>query len=255
MAVRKVILHYHIFKNAGTSFNNALHEVFRDAFMEFDGSTAAHTIPPEQIADVIREHPEKWAFSTHQGMLPAPELPDCRVMTTLLLRHPLSRISSIYHFERIQDSQSPGAINAKRLSFGDYLRWRWDQSPAFFCFQAFFCARSAAHPGFRPLETLTERALANLAKVDCVGTVEQYDLFLRRSAHLVAVIRPGATLTQVHANASSSPPMEHEAILRRVEAETDSSFIDQISPYLDIDTRLWSRFLDQPAVTTEPGPH
>lgn len=251
MAVNTVILHYHIFKNAGTSFNNALHAVFGDSFMEFDGSTASSTIPPDQIADIIRDNPQRSAFSTHQGMLPPPELPDCRVMTTLLLRHPLSRISSIYHFERIQDSQSPGAINAKRLSFGDYLRWRWDQSPAFFCFQAFFCARSTAHPGFRPLDTLAERALANLAKVDCVGTVEQYDSFLRRCTPLVAAILPGAALAQVHANASSAPPMDHDAILRRIETETDSSFVDQISAYLDIDTRLWSGFLERPSAANE----
>ena len=83
MADRQVILHYHIFKNAGTSFNHALREVLGDGFIEFDGDTASSTITPQGIAEIIGNNPDQTAFSTHQGMLPPPRIPGCRVLTTL----------------------------------------------------------------------------------------------------------------------------------------------------------------------------
>jgi len=242
MADRKVILHYHIFKNAGTSFNTALAQVFGPAFMEFDGAEAGSVIEPDRIGEIIRNHPGKNAFSTHQGMLSSFGTEGTEVLTTLLLRHPLSRISSIYHFERSQQSNSPGAVNAKRLSFGDYLRWRWDQSPAFFCFQSFYCARSPESRGYQPLETIHDRARRNLDQLHCVGTVERFPEFISRAQNLVDLAGGSTTMGTFHANISGSSASDHDAIRERIIEETDRSFHDQIDPLIRIDEALWSAY-------------
>ena len=253
MAKRKVIFHYHIFKNAGTSFNHALREAFGDSFIEFDGECASDVITPSQIAETIQNTPAGRAFSSHQGMLPLPIMDDCEILGTLLLRHPLARIRSIYQFERKQQASSQGAIKAKEFSFGDYLRWRWAQSPAFFCFQAFYCARTESHKGYIPLETILERALRNLATLKCVGTVESYSRFLGKSQMLLEEMAVDRELPAFHANASEAASADRERIWSEILAGTDKGFCEMIEPLLKLDENLWEKF-HNPADSPNPVP-
>lgn len=246
MECRNVILHHHIFKNAGTSFNKALEGVFGDRFMEFDGDNANHVFEPNGILEVIRSNPNTAAFSTHQGMLFPGNNAELEVISTLLLRHPLSRISSIYQFERIQEAENAGAQMAKQLSFGAYLRWRWEQSPAFFCSQALYCARSPGQMSYRPTETLLDRATQNLNLVNCVGTVEQYPDFLSRVQKQLASLGEISPLVPFRVNTSRAPSDNHDLIRTKIISETDEAFFEQLAPVINIDVELWTVFNKTP---------
>lgn len=98
--MRTVILHYHIYKNAGTSFDHVLAHNFAGRHEMFDGPYPFFTIDQEQLDRIIMRRPDAVAFSSHQIALPPPSSLDYRPLCAVFLRDPILRIASIYRFKR-----------------------------------------------------------------------------------------------------------------------------------------------------------
>lgn len=130
--MRQIIIHYHIFKNAGSTVDHMLEQTFGDRWANFDKNIPTGRINAAELADFIQANPELAAVSSHQANLPPPEIPDVEIIPVLFLRNPLDRVRSVYEFERHQGIKSGpisrGAEHAARLSFHDYLRWRFDST-------------------------------------------------------------------------------------------------------------------------------
>jgi len=126
-AKRNVLVHFHIFKNGGTTFDFALKREFRRKFAEFDGNRPRYSHLPNEIAAYLTANSHVEALSSHHLRFPLPEVPELNLLPALFVRHPLDRMHSIYRYERKQRSSSPGSVNAKKSSFPDYVRWRLDQ--------------------------------------------------------------------------------------------------------------------------------
>lgn len=98
--MRTVILHYHIYKNAGTSFDHVLTQNFGDRHELFDGPYPFFTIDQEQLDRIIMRRPAAVAFSSHQIVLPPPSSLQYRALAAIFVRNPFLRIASIYRFKR-----------------------------------------------------------------------------------------------------------------------------------------------------------
>jgi hypothetical protein len=120
---RALIIHYHIFKNAGTSVDFALSESFGDKWTKFEGKDARDVMTSARMARFIEENPNIKAISSHLARPPLPT-PACRAIA--FLRHPLLRMRSVYNFVRMDGTQHGNEI-ANRYSFADYLRWAFDE--------------------------------------------------------------------------------------------------------------------------------
>ncbi len=200
-----VLIHYHIFKNAGTSFEWALQQNFGKRFKRFDKETPGATLSAEECIEFLSSAPEAVAISSHQLMLPPPRVPRRRVYTSILIRDPIARIRSIYAFERRQNEKTPGAIKAKELSFKDYVDWRLSTSPAMLCnYQVYFLARgkNLRRPATVDSEDM-QRAIANLDRVDIVGTVERYEEWLALAQSILSTSFPGTELSVSRQNVTS----------------------------------------------------
>lgn len=193
--MRTVILHYHLFKNAGTSLDRILQKNFGDRWVtrEFnegrDNSAA--------VADWIRDNPEAVAFSTHTAVGPVPAIEGVRLVTVMLLRDPLERIRSAYRFERTQDANSWGANLAKEFPFSGYVRARLAHPQDRQC-RNFQCWRLASMvPGDAPL---LERAKQAAAAITVLGRVRQFDAALEKLAAELAADFPEFTWESIRAN-------------------------------------------------------
>lgn len=124
---RNVLVHFHIFKNGGTTFDFALKREFGRKFAEFDGDHASYVHLPNEIAAYLKRNSKVQALSSHHLRFPLPEEPGLKLLPTFFVRHPLDRMHSIYRYEKKQRSNSPGSVHAKKLEFPDYVRWRLDQ--------------------------------------------------------------------------------------------------------------------------------
>ena len=121
--MRTVILHYHLFKNAGTSVDHVLRRNFPGGWIstEFPGNGGNNTV---DVAQWIRDTPRAIAFSSHTMLGPIPQIDGMRIVPVVLLRDPVDRIHSAYHFERQQQADTKGAQLAKAHDLAGYVNAR-----------------------------------------------------------------------------------------------------------------------------------
>lgn len=196
MAARTIILHYHLFKNAGTSVDRILKDNFADGWQgrEFAGNNNT-----TQVVDWIRNNPSTVAFSSHTMMGPLPKIDGVRIVSVMFLRDPIDRIRSAYRFEHKQKSGNFGAVLAKATDFDGYVRVRLSLPNDRQCrnFQTWRLANLV--PGTIPE---IDRAKAALRRLDVVGLVEDFDTSMAALKAAIADAYPDFEFTPVHANAS-----------------------------------------------------
>lgn len=207
------LIHYHIFKNAGTSFEWALQQVLDRRYRSFDSSTPRGLVAHQDIVAFSAENPEVVAISSHQAAPPAPEIAGRSVLTSILIRDPIARIRSIYVFEREQEAPTPGSLKAKEFSFRDYVEWRLKTSPSMLCnYQVHFCTRTAERPAPTPDEERLKLAIAHLDQMDIVGTVARYNEWIALAENILASAFSGLTLPSAHRNATNRAALPETAI-------------------------------------------
>ena len=221
---RTIILHYHLFKNAGTSVDAILKRNFGAAWVtrEFPGMRDGNTAQVEQW---IRETPEAVAYSSHTMMGPIPQVEGVRIVSLMLLRDPIDRIKSAYRFERTQHADTWGAKLAKEHDFEGYVRARLARYGDRQCrnFQTYRLASLV--PGE---ETELERAQRALQALTVVGRVEAFGEAMDRLNSELAEAYPEFAYQAVKANTSAGKePVEMSEELTGMlrEANEGDSFI------------------------------
>lgn len=124
MAVkREVIVHAHIFKNAGTTIDWVLERNFGKHFCDNREDQLMRT-EKSYLNDFLENNKNISVISSHSLPLPLEPHRQFEFYPIVMLRHPLLRVRSVYDFERQQKGCTPGAINAKKKSFSEYVAWR-----------------------------------------------------------------------------------------------------------------------------------
>ena len=230
-AERTVVLHYHLFKNAGTSLDQILKRNFGDRWVTREFSMARDD-NSAQLADWIREEKDAVAFSTHTGLGPVPEIPGVRIVSVMLLRDPISRIKSAYRFERHQQADTFGARLAKETDLEGYVRTRLKNRGDRQC-RDFQCSRLGSMvPGDAPE---LERALAAAGNLTVLGNVRDFDGALGALAKALAEDYPDFTWESVQANVSkpaskSEAPSDEVMTLLKEANQGDLKLIETLFP-------------------------
>ncbi|MEQ9465317.1 MAG: hypothetical protein RJQ10_16770 [Haliea sp.] len=176
--MRDIVLHGHIFKNAGTSLDWSLARSFGSAFLDHRDDQAMRRNGGRHLAEVLADKQDLVALSSHHLPRDLPAMSGVRVHTIYLLRHPLLRIRSVYDFERAQQADTLGAQAAKRMSFREYVAWRMepDTPPTIRNFQTLYLAKNkrSSTRSSRILPRFVD-ALAFAQSLPVVGIVELYD--------------------------------------------------------------------------------
>ena len=118
MSSYPIIIHYHIFKNAGSSVDLALKRLFGEAWSTFEGDDAHTILSVEDIRKYLAGRPELKAISSH---VLRPPLPNDNCLPIVFLRHPILRAKSVYEFCKKDNTQFN---HEKTLNgFREYIRW------------------------------------------------------------------------------------------------------------------------------------
>jgi len=124
---RHVVVHHHIFKNAGSSIDRGLQSSFGAAWRNVDPTEDDRTLSAADLASCLEEEPNLRAISSHQLRPPLENTPRLLFFPILFLRHPIDRVASIYHYERMdvrqQTSVSLHTRQAAKLSFKEFVEW------------------------------------------------------------------------------------------------------------------------------------
>jgi hypothetical protein len=219
--MRTVILHYHLFKNAGTSLDRILKNSFPKHWVTKEFSQSGGDNSAEQ-RDWILENPDAVAFSTHTGAGPVPVIDGVKIISIMLLRDPIARIESAYRFERQQNSDSFGAQLAKSLDFEEYVMSRLNIPGDMQCRNFQTDRLASLVTGSEPA---LERAKEGLNRLTVVGRVEHFSVMMDR---LIQILRPtfpnfvgGVVKSNTSAKESAKAPIDpkFEAHLRDVNAD------------------------------------
>ncbi len=184
--MRTVLIHYHTFKNAGTSVDNVLKSNFGDGWINVEGQNN-RKFDRIEMTDFITSHPEITAISSHTAIIAPPELEGVRVIPIVFIRHPVLRIQSAYAFQRRQGGNSPAAIAAGSGNFSDYLDWvlarpvPWQMIN----FQASRLKDFHQNTQGRDVHLWRPRAMKALQDLPFVGSVEHFDLSMQRLKELI----------------------------------------------------------------------
>jgi hypothetical protein len=115
--MRKLIIHYHLFKNAGTSIDNILKDSFGDKWQNWDRpSDKEGPLLPAELARFIKENPQLIAISSHDAVPPVP-IGEFQVFPIVFMRHPIDRARSAYLFEW----QKELGLDRPKGSFAEYI--------------------------------------------------------------------------------------------------------------------------------------
>lgn len=177
---RTVIIHRHLFKNAGTTFDGILEKNFGEAFCDHREDIPMRQAGPQYLIRYLVENPHIKALSSHHIWFNMPLHPNIELIPVVFLRHPIERMRSVYDFERKQNADTLGAKMAKQLNFSEYALWYMqDDKPATI---RNFHARHLA--GIKTAKPLTKgnfrRAVEEIQKNPLVGVIDFFD----RSLHI-----------------------------------------------------------------------
>ena len=127
---RHIIIHYHLFKNAGSTVDFVLARHFKEKWLTYDiPNRTIGSLRPSELAEFVASKPHIQAISTHLAKLSPPNTNDCCYHPLVFLRHPLDRIGSVYTYLRRlpdHDRRQP-VLMAKSHDLADFVRWRLDQ--------------------------------------------------------------------------------------------------------------------------------
>jgi hypothetical protein len=103
--MRFVLLHYHFFKNAGTTIEEILAHSFGH-FARLDNPDPERTISNSELLEFLDRNPEIQAVSSHHINYPLPQAMGFLFFDICILRDPLERVRSMYDYFR--EKQYPG---------------------------------------------------------------------------------------------------------------------------------------------------
>jgi len=207
--MRKIVLHHHFFKNAGSSLIAALSREMGNDFVEHHPSGNSKGIfRANDLADLLNASPQLKAVSSHhltgENYNLHPALRSYfRFFDFILVRHPLKRLLSIYNYYRTLEASSHPIVSAAQslpvVDFFDYLIRRHPNqviNP-----QVNSLSGGAPMPPSRKHLAL---AIDRLVGCTVCGTVDQYHDVMIVAEYFIMPIFPGLKLHYSIVNSSSS---------------------------------------------------
>ena len=172
---RFVIVHYHIFKNGGSTVASILEREFQHGFATVHGPDDVSVLDDTVLAKFVADHASVQAVSSHHIRYPKPVLPNTVIFDWCFLRHPLDRLQSLYsYFQRI-DSADPLCRLARQEPARIFFKKLVESAPHLVSnVQVTFLANGGAFT--RPADTPDVEIAADIfAKMAIPGLVEKFD--------------------------------------------------------------------------------
>lgn len=175
---RCIIVHVHIFKNAGSTIDSILRKNFGRHFIDHREDRAMIEGGVEYLKKIILDNPKLKALSSHHIRFnpKEAEMEGIEILPIYFLRHPIERVLSVYKYEQKQSPSTPGSIQAKKLDLNDYVLWRMQPEVGGTIRNANTrCCSGLVKEKFIVDELSLESAKENLLNSPCVGIVDRFD--------------------------------------------------------------------------------
>ena len=237
---RKVLLHYHVFKNAGTSVDRMLQDSLGDRWKQWDLEHPGAKISPQQMEEFILDQPDLVAVSSHQVVPPVPSR-HLDVYPIVFMRHPIDRAYSAYLFEWQKQKGSEQPVGTFDAYIHQNLSLR--RRSAIEDFQTLHFANRGYESRWPSDQLDDEEYLRNakafLRSVPVLGVVERYAESIGRMKQAWGATFPELSFSIFHANVLQDPKLSVAQKMRSLRQTVDPDALGKLILRNQMDLRLY----------------
>ena len=207
-----VLVHYHIFKNGGSTIDYVLEREFRSQFTTFHGPEPTSTLTRSDLREFLVAHPSIRAVSSHHLRYPTLRDGDPQIVDICMLRHPLDRLGSVYQYLRHRHIHvdDPLCSAARKLSAPEFFRYCLENYRNWVQNVQVEWLNSASVNG-----SAVQCALTELPNIALLGTLDLFDESLATWEYTLALLFPGISFHYLPQNITQSPQLNLQDRLER----------------------------------------
>ena len=199
---RFILIHYHIFKNAGSTIEYALERAFGKQFVRLHGPRADSLLDNGAVTKFLAGRPEIVAVSSHHLLYPKPVDPGFVFFDLCFLRDPLQRLQSVYKYLRRVAPVDGLGYRAKEMDLAAFLDLLVREHPQVVNdVQVNMLANGGVYTR-PPSRTDLQVALDNLRTVSVLGVVDLFDESLVAAEYFLRPAFPNLQFQYVKQNVS-----------------------------------------------------
>lgn len=246
--MRKIILHHHIFKNAGVSIDYSLRASFGERWCPIEGELPWSTINKDEVVRFIKANPSCCAISSHQARIIRNDPSGFKIFPIIFLRHPIDRVGSCYEYERAVNSGYHTSVAAQNglKYYIDYCLGSNNEftATAIKNYQTLHLSTALdGVPDARkvlPNESSLREAIAYLDKLPAFGIVDEFDASLQLFHDWLVKFFPEIKFEAVILNASERRGATVSEKIDRLKAEVGEYLYKRIIDNNALDLRLYN---------------
>jgi len=174
---RPICLHFHIFKNAGTTIEWILEKNFPKHAVRLDPKDPKGILSMQLVQDYLNKNKSIKAVSSHQIRYPILQTNEYLFLPIIFIRNPIDRAISVYKFNRRRkDVITEGIKMAKKLNLSDYIKWHFNQkrNPTIKNYQVFFLSHeNNSNPNVDQKDF--QKASEIMKNATILGVVDKFD--------------------------------------------------------------------------------
>jgi hypothetical protein len=250
---RPLCLHYHIFKNAGTTFDWILERNFGSDALQFDDIANIDTwLSVEQLLEFVANHNHAESISSHQlNVFPVIEHPEIQFLSIVFIRHPIDRALSICRYMKRDIRGDYRILKAKSSTLKQYILFNLELegkiSPMRNFQVRFLCRPDVPVYSGLYIHDL-QRAYDHLNLFTVFGIVERMNESLVLAEEILRNYFPQMDLSYIKQNVSSDANDTLNERLEKTRLEIGSGLMDQLIESNNLDFQLYdyaSKKLDE----------
>jgi hypothetical protein len=250
--MRNVVIHYHIFKNAGSSIDRILASNYGSAWTTFEGKTPTSLLTAFDVEEFLTSHPDIQAVSSHLARPPLPRV--VNAFPIVFLRDPIDRARSVYDYERRSPSNVRSSEIAKEGDFRNYVRWclndgRRQGGVVITNYQVVHLSGSSFRNGHvyraEPQESDLEEAMQFLDSIPFFGIVEEFEIALRLIGNALKPYWPDFRAGNIRENVSANRVTSFEKRIETIRRELGQDVFQAFQEANHLDLRLYRMALDR----------
>lgn len=236
--MRHVLVHHHIFKNAGTTIDSILERNFGNGFSLIHGPQDESRVSWSDVRDLLGKHAQIRAVSSHHFHTQQFSLEDYVLFDMIFLRHPLDRIRSIYDFYRRENAANELVACAKNSGLKGFVELLVSRHPhQINNVQTNLLANHGYYtrpPGKRDLDM----AIARMETAAVPGLLEMFDESLVAAEYYLAPAFPGLDLSYQSQNVSTGRATTVAERLELIEKQCGDRLYNDLLMMNDLELRL-----------------
>jgi hypothetical protein len=235
--MRCVLLHYHIFKNAGSTVEEIFARSFGNSLARMETPAREGLISHHDILEFLEGNPYIKAISSHQIRYPVPQAPGYLFLDLCILRDPIDRVRSIYDFYHSRPAAGDPLSDLARGSIAEFVSGVVGEQQLHIKnaqVNLLACLGDSDDPEEKDFHVAFER----IRKAAFLGVVDHFNKSMVAGQYAVQAVFPELDCAQPAENVTGGMEGDLARRVSRVRAACDESDYEELLRLNALDLRL-----------------